>query len=105
MTVRGALLPFDRPSPMEVRFLAFHAENPHVYDTLRGICLEVRRSGHRRFGIRTVWERLRWLTLFDTSRPEGEKKLNDHYTRYYARLLMEQEPELWGFFEIRERGR
>lgn len=33
----------------------------------------------------------------------GDKyKLNNNYTRHYSRLLMSREPELEGFFEVRE---
>ena len=85
------------------RFDVFHRKNPHVYDDLRALCLEVRRSGVRHFGIRTIWERLRWKARFETTRPKSDYKLNDHYTRFYARLLMEQEPELAGMFETRVR--
>ena len=92
---------FSLLSESEERFLEFHRHNPHVYDHLRELCIQVRRRGVRRFGIRTVWERLRWYARFETTRAPGEWKLNDHYTRHYARLLMAQEPELAGMFETR----
>jgi hypothetical protein len=88
-------------SESERRFCEFHQHNPHVYEYLRDLCLEVRQRGVYRFGIRTVWERLRWHARFETARAPDEWKLNNNYTRYYARLLMKQEPELAGMFEIR----
>lgn len=98
-------LPFQ-PAPLlglyEREFRVFHGENPHVYDALRTICLELREKGITRFGIRTVWERLRWLSKFSTKHRANDYKLNDHHTRFYARLLMDQEPELKGFFETRD---
>ena len=54
-----------------------------------------------RCGARLVWERLRWHFRFESN--EGESfKLNDHYITYYARMAMEREPDLEGFFEIRQ---
>jgi hypothetical protein len=99
---RSSELPlFCLLSEPEERFLDFHRQNPHVYARLRELCVQVRRRGVRRFGIRTVWERLRWHAQFETSRPPEEWKLNNNYTRHYARLLMAQEPELRGMFETR----
>jgi hypothetical protein len=34
-------------------------------------------------------------------RSDEEFKLNNNHTRFYSRLLMEMEPELVGFFEVR----
>ena len=85
----------------DVAFRKFHHTNPHVYKALKRLCLQVRRSGVSRFGIRTVWERLRWYAEFETTRRD-EWKLNNNYTKYYARLLMQNEPELADLFEVRE---
>ena len=98
-TGQGGL--FDPPGRHRAAFEKFHREHPHVYRALRKIWLQVVRFGITRFGIRTVWERLRWLAAFKTKRAKSTWKLNDHYTRHYARLLMEQEPELAGLFEVR----
>ena len=92
---------FDKGA--EAQFREFHHANPHVYTELKELCVKVRRAGVRRFGIRTVWERLRWKAQFETSRLSAEYKLNNNYTRFYARLLMDQEPELEGLFETRDR--
>ncbi len=96
-----ALPLFEPHDPFEAKFLEFHRANPHVYDALKSLCLQVRRAGVQRFGIRTVWERLRWQQRFETLHGRSDYKLNDHYTRHYARLLMRQEPELAGLFEVR----
>lgn len=83
-------------------FEDFHAANPHVYEYLREYALMVKRAG-RRIGMKALFERLRWDYLVSTVTNTGFK-LNNNYTAYYARLLMENEPELRGFFETRERG-
>ena len=44
-------------------------------------------------------ERVRWFTEIEA---RGDTfKCNNNYTAHYARLLMEQESELAGFFETR----
>jgi hypothetical protein len=83
------------------RFEAFHARNPQVYGALRDMALELRRRGHRQYGIKALFEVLRFNAAMQT---HGDPfKLNNNYTALYARLLMDNEPELVGFFELRRR--
>jgi hypothetical protein len=82
------------------RFLAFHKANPHVFEALKRMTREAHDAGHI-VGIRCFWEVLRWDVIRNTVRIEGEFKLNDHYTTHYARLIMESDPNLHGFFELR----
>lgn len=86
---------------IEERFEAFHKRNPQVYRALRDMALELRRRGHRQYGIKALFEVLRFNTAMQT---HGDTfKLNNNYTALYARLLMDNEPELEGFFETRQR--
>ena len=81
-------------------FERFHEANPAVYEWLRNESLSLVRNGRRRFGIWTLWGVLRWRTL----KTHGDKyKLNNNHTPFYARLLMDTEPELAGLFQLRER--
>lgn len=83
------------------RFAAFHGRNPQVYRALRDMALELRRRGHRQYGIKALFEVLRFESAMQT---HGDTfKLNNNYTALYARLLMDNEPELEGFFELRRR--
>jgi len=68
----------------------YHTRNPHVYETLRQVTLTAKRNGQRP-GIKAICERLRG----------AECRLNNNYVAWYARFLMEQEPELRGFFLTR----
>ena len=85
------------------QFRAFHAANPHVYDALRNLALRLRNNGHRRIGMKMLFETLRYQYMINTSDPNSDFKLNNNYTAYYARLLMDNEPVLAGAFETRER--
>jgi len=85
---------------IETRFNLFHKANPHVYRMIRQIALDLKLTGHKRMGMKAIFERLRWLYMVQT---KGDVfKLNNNYTSHYARLIMAQEPELAGFFETRE---
>lgn len=93
-------LPKRAPSRAD-RFADFHARNPHIYLELVRFARQVKAAGRSRIGIRLVWERLRWDLMLTTD--SDDWKLNDHLTAPYARLIMEQEADLAGIFEVRER--
>ena len=99
------LLPMTAPdveanaTPAE-RAEAFHKANPKVYYELRRLAMQLVRVGHRKFGIAMIFEQLRWQWYERTQDIEGFK-LNNSYRAFYARLLMESEPELAGVFETR----
>jgi hypothetical protein len=83
------------------RFERFHARNPRVYQTLVRLAREwVARFGGHKLGIANLYERARWEIALATSDPDY--KLNNSYTPYYARLIMLQEPDLDGLFNLRE---
>lgn len=94
----------DRTLTFLERFRIFHRNNPQVYAELVRLCREGKATGRRHLGIRTLWEVMRWNLAnvhVATNDPTSDLKLNDHYHTYYARLIMEQEPDLAGFFELR----
>lgn len=81
-------------------FEDFHARNPHVFETLRDAALKAKASGWRVFGMKALIESLRWDRRLTT---DGKPwKLNNNHVSAYARLLMEQVPELRGFFRLRD---
>ena len=95
------IVPAPQGLTIEESFGLFHHANPHIYRLLRAMALEYKRSGHAHCGMKMLWEALRYSSGVQT---RGEPyKLNNNYTAMYARLLMRQERELRGFFEVRER--
>jgi hypothetical protein len=85
-------------------FRQFHAENPHIYAQLERLAFKLRNRGVEKWGIKALWEVLRYELAIATNSPVSTFRLNNNYTAYYARLLMERNPEdLAGFFETRER--
>lgn len=82
------------------KFEQFHTENPRVYTTLVRLAREwINRTGRQKLGIKTLYERARWEIALATSDPDY--RLNNNYTAYYARLIMHQEPDLDGMFDLR----
>ena len=85
---------------MEQQFEPSTQANPHVYSALRHLALDAARHG-RRLGIAMLFEVLRWQYAMTTTDEASEFKLNNNYRAFYARLLMEREPDLQDYFETR----
>jgi hypothetical protein len=60
----------------------------------------MRRRGREKWGIAGIFEVLRWNRAMQTDAPDY--KLCNTHRAFYARMLMEQEPELRGFFDLRQ---
>lgn len=81
-------------------FKAFHRLNPHIFLELRDRALRLLRVGHKTYGIKCIIEAVRYDYTIRTR--GSEFKINNNYTSRYARLLMDEVPELDGFFRTRE---
>jgi hypothetical protein len=91
-------LTFD--ASISERFENFHRDNPHVYRTLVRLAREwVNSTGARKLGIKSLYEVARWRLAIETSDPEY--RLNNSFTAYYARLLMAENRDLDGLFDLR----
>ncbi len=62
--------------------------------------------GFKHFSIDAIWHAMRFDHAVKVGPDEYGYKLNDHHTAYMAREIMEKNPGLAGFFELRTlRGR
>ena len=98
---------------IDAAFFEFHAHNPQVYTLLVKFARQAKAAGRKKFGMKMLFERVRWYQEIETNDPTG-LKLNNNYTSRYARLIQQQErcsPEcdgcgdpvcLAGLFEMRE---
>ena len=82
------------------RFAKFHQDNPHVYSMLVSLARGLQARRPRKLGIGMLFEVLRWQYYVQTDTDE-EYKLNNNYRAQYARLIMEQEPDLHEAFNTR----
>lgn len=86
----------------QARALEFHVANPHVYEALVRYARQARAAGVDRIGIELLWNRMRWDWMLETDHAH-DYKLNQNYKAWYARRIMEHEPDLAGIFETRRR--
>ncbi len=87
-------------SKAEAAFFAFHADHPHVYAELVKLARRAKRRGARKLGIKMLWEVTRWNVWIQTNTEDW--KMNNTFTAYYARLIMKQELDLAGIFDLRK---
>jgi hypothetical protein len=86
---------------LEAQFREFHRLNPDVYSTLVDLARKAKSRGKTKIGIKMLWEVLRWERFLATV-GDSDYKLNNNYHSRYARLIMEQEGDLAGIFEVRK---
>lgn len=92
---------YVKGATIQERFAEFDRANPHVFEALKRLSLDMKRRGFERWSIKAAFEICRWMAALQTV---GEDfKLNNDYHALYARKLMAEVPALEGFFELRER--
>lgn len=92
---------FDPPVSIQERFEDFHRAHPEVYEYLVQLTLELWRAGRTHYGIKALWERVRFHFSLEQDASE-DFKLNNNYTSRYVRLMVHEYPEFEGMFETRE---
>ncbi len=86
---------------LEAAFWLFHHENPHVYAVLVKLAREwIAARGKHKLGMVMLFQRARW-EIEMTTKDEFGFKLNNNHVPFYARLIMDQEPDLAGVFNLR----
>ena len=88
-----------RPTIQE-KFEKFHAENPQIYRYFVLYARQAKAAGYEHYGCHAIMQRVRWHMEIETRSDDGFKINNDFSSRY-ARRIMEQEPDLKGFFVTR----
>jgi len=83
-------------------FEQFHAQHPWVYRRLKDLALAIRQTGRDHYGMKALFEVLRFEHALETNKTDG-LKLNNNYTALYARKLGQEVPQLEHFFHYRER--
>lgn len=91
---------YDPALTLKERFIHFHESNPHVYREIKRRSLLLHSQGIRRFGIKAIFEAMRYDHAVRTG---GDSfKMNNNHAPFYARLIMKTAPILDGFFQVRE---
>lgn len=92
--------PADEDLTIGQRFDRFHADNPWVLQALEQLTEDWLARGHRRVGVKQMFEVIRWQYGRQTSGDQGFRCNND-FTSRYARLLIERHPEWVDAIETR----
>ena len=80
-------------------FLVWKQQNARIWDKVEEFALQAADRRHR-FGIKAVFERVRWWSLVETRDNEGFK-INNNYAPAAARYLEEKYPHTQGLFAKR----
>jgi hypothetical protein len=97
--MKQAAFAFDEATTIQERFEAFDREHPEIFESLVTMAFDLRKRGFHRYGLKSLFERLRWH--FQVERGDEDWKLNNIYTSRYVRKMIQEYPELDGFFETR----
>lgn len=84
--------------------MEFHIKHSEVMGALIRLARQYRRAGHGAWSINGAFEVLRWERHIDGLPDATEAfKLNNNYRAWYARRIMEMEPDLANppIFELR----
>jgi hypothetical protein len=94
LTARGEL---------EEKFWEFHSAHPEVYKTLVHFARQWRgrRGSDAICGIGALYERARWEMWFESLDGTEPPKLSNNHRAFYARLIMERNPDLEGIFNLK----
>jgi hypothetical protein len=93
---------FHAKTKLAIKFELFHASNPQVYAALVSLARRFRaKNRSAQTGIKMLYEVLRWEYFLATD-SQDEYKLSNSYTAFYARLIMQKEPDLDGIFNLKQ---
>lgn len=94
--------PPTEATSIEDRFRKYHEANPHIYHKIVEKARQVKRLGRvKTYSVAAIFEVIRYEALIVSRAGEPFKLSNDFRSRY-ARLIMDQERDLAGFFTVRE---
>jgi hypothetical protein len=82
------------------KFVAWHIQNPEVWELFKKYCYELWDVGRRRYGSRSIIERIRWHTAIHTK--GSEFKICDHYNSCYSRLMILHDDRFKDFFVTKQ---
>lgn len=82
------------------KFKTYHSENPEVYETFKKLTFEAKKTGHKHFSARGLFQVMRFK--MGGKIKEDGFKYNNNYTPFYVRIIENEYPEIKGFFEKRK---
>jgi len=87
-------------------FEAYHNLFPGNYQLWVRFARQAQEAGLTQVSSTTIWERVKWYIEVERAtepvRQDYNPSMSNNYRSRYARLIMQQEPDLAGFFPLRE---
>ena len=87
-------------SKLDLQWQSCKKRHPSLLPQLASLAKELKRAGYKRYSMDGLFHILRWETRATTG--NLGLKINNNYTAFAARDLMEKHPELKGFFQTRK---
>lgn len=91
--------PTDTRLTLAERYQQFAADNPQVLDLYEHLARRWFDAGNYRVGMKFLAEQARWVTGLQM--PGEQWAVNNSYTAFYARALLERRPEWAGRILLR----
>jgi hypothetical protein len=103
MLAEQASFDFGGEGKLEKKFWEFHVQHPEVYRTLVYFARQWRdkRGAESVCGIGALYERARWEMWFHSLDDESPPRLSNNHRAFYARLIMNRNPDLDGIFRLK----
>ena len=98
----GQFADTTRHEEMVAQLRAFDASHPEVWREFCRVTRELIARGYKRYSARGVFQIIRWETGHAKVDKRVEFKMNDHFSPFYARRFMAENPQHDGFFEKRQ---
>ena len=74
----------------------YHQKHPEVWDYFVQFTMERINQGFKHYSARGIFHRIRWETAVPTD--EGQYKISNNHSPFYAREFMKRYPQHAGFF-------
>lgn len=96
---RGSAFPVTLADQFEAWLLT--EDGQHVYREVISRARTLRKGGWRHFGMKAIWEAIRFDWMVRVGPDADGFKINNNYHAFMARRVMADCPDLQGFFETR----
>jgi len=97
----GPLFSLPPESRLDREFQEFSFNHPEVETELVKLARKAKAKGRASFGMKALWEVMRWTFWMESTDDVEPFKLNNNYPSRYARKIMRDYPDLRGFFQTR----
>jgi hypothetical protein len=89
-----------RQQQLDAAAASYIKVNPYAWIMFVRFTFAAISKGHKNFGVKSIFERIRWEATIENA-DELDFKINNNHAPYFARKFMLRYPEHKGFFRTR----